>query len=47
MIRDKLGDSAAAASYLSSALDTNPHFSLIQSDVAKDALHQLELARSR
>ena len=47
MIRYKLGDSTGAASYLSSALDTNPHFSLTYAAIAKETLRSLELARKQ
>ncbi len=45
MIRDKLGDSLSAASLLSQALDTNPHFSVLHAAVAEDTLQQLELVQ--
>lgn len=42
MIRAAQGDDAAAADYLSRALALNPHFDLLQAEVAREALASLE-----
>jgi hypothetical protein len=45
MISYQLGDGAAARSYLSRALGTNPHFSLLYAEAAKETLRELEAVR--
>jgi len=47
MIREKLGEKLAAASLLSQALDTNPHFSVLHAEVARMTLQQLELVEGQ
>ena len=45
MIHHGLGNTDAARDYLARALSTNPHFHLLQADVAARTLKQLETAR--
>jgi tetratricopeptide (TPR) repeat protein len=45
MIHHGLGNADAARDYLARVLSTNPHFHLLQADVAARTLKQLETAR--
>ena len=42
MIYYKLGNMAKAKEYLNQALSTNPHFHIINSEVARNTLSEIE-----